>query len=46
MPNFGTLNVKERKARKGRNPQTGETIMIEASKTVSFKPASKFKDTL
>ena len=42
-PGFGTFNVKKRKARKGRNPQTGETIKIKASKTVGFKPAPKLK---
>lgn len=42
-PGFGTFNVKKRKARKGRNPQTGETIKIQASKTVGFKPAPKLK---
>ncbi len=42
-PGFGTFNVKKRKARKGRNPQTGEAIKIKASKTVGFKPAPKLK---
>ena len=46
VPGFGTFNVKERKARKGRNPQTGEAIMIKASKSVSFKPTPKYKATL
>ena len=45
-PGFGTFNVKKRKARKGRNPQTGEEIKIKASKTVGFKPAPKLKDIL
>jgi DNA-binding protein HU-beta len=40
---FGTFLVKKRKARKGRNPQTGETINIKASKTVGFKAGQKFK---
>jgi DNA-binding protein HU-beta len=34
---FGTFSVGERKARTGRNPQTGETIQIPASKVVKFK---------
>ncbi len=42
-PGFGTFNVKTRKARKGRNPQTGEVIQIKASRTVSFKPAPELK---
>ena len=40
---FGTFNVKSRKARMGRNPQTGEKIRIKASKTVGFKPGEAFK---
>lgn len=42
-PGFGTFSVRERKARKGRNPRTGKEITIPASKTVGFKPAPKFK---
>jgi DNA-binding protein HU-beta len=45
-PGFGTFNVKTRKARKGRNPQTGDVISIKASKTVSFKPAPELKKKL
>ncbi len=41
---FGTFNIKKRKARTGRNPQTGEEIKIKASKSVGFKPSQKFKD--
>ena len=42
-PGFGTFKVKKRKARTGRNPQTGEKIKIKASKTVGFKPAPGLK---
>ena len=45
-PGFGTWTVKKRAARTGRNPQTGETIKIKASKTIGFKPAPKFKNAL
>ncbi len=45
-PGFGTFTVRKRKARKGRNPQTGETIKIKASKTVGFKPAPGLKGSL
>ncbi len=45
-PGFGTFNVRERRARTGRNPRTGEEIKIPASKTVAFKPAPVFKDSL
>ena len=43
---FGTFTVKKRKARTGRNPQTGEQIKIKASKTIGFKPGKTLKDTL
>lgn len=43
---FGTFEVKERAAREGRNPQTGESMMIKASKTPKFKPASAFKNAM
>ena len=43
---FGTFTVKHRKARTGRNPQTGETIEIKASKGISFKAGQKLKTTI
>jgi len=43
---FGTFSVKERKARTGRNPQTGETIQIQASKGIGFKAGQKLKDSI
>ena len=45
-PGFGTWTVRERKARMGRNPQTGEALKIKASKTVGFKPSSELKKGL
>ncbi len=45
-PGFGTWTVRARKARMGRNPQTGAAIKIKASKTVGFKPAPKLKSVL
>ncbi|MFQ5672210.1 MAG: HU family DNA-binding protein [Nitrospinales bacterium] len=45
-PGFGTFSVRSRKARKGRNPQTGAEIKIKASKTVGFKPAPSLKSSL
>ena len=45
-PGFGTWSVRRRKARKGRNPQTGKEITIAASKTVGFKPAPTLKKSL
>lgn len=46
IPGFGTFGVTERAAREGRNPQTGETIQIEASKSPKFKAAKAFKDAV
>lgn len=43
---FGTWNVSKRKARTGRNPQTGETIKIKAKKTVRFKPGKDLEKAL
>ena len=40
---FGTFSKSHRKARKGRNPQTGETIKIKASNVVKFKVGKKLK---
>lgn len=41
---FGNFEVRERAARVGRNPQTGEEIQIEASKVPSFKPGKQLKE--
>ena len=43
---FGTFSLKFREARAGRNPATGETIEIAASKSVSFKPGKALKDAV
>ena len=45
-PGFGTLEVRERAAREGRNPRTGEAIQIDASKTVALKPAGALKEAV
>lgn len=43
---FGTFKISKRAARTGRNPQTGETISIKASKSVSFKAGTELKATV
>lgn len=43
---FGTFLVRERSARTGRNPRTGESISISASKAPAFKPGKALKDAL
>jgi DNA-binding protein HU-beta len=46
VPGFGTFTVRGRKAREVKNPQTGATIHIKASRTVGFKPAPSLKKGL
>ena len=43
---FGTFEVVERAARTGRNPQTGESIQIQASKSPKFKTGKALKDAI
>ena len=43
---FGTFEVSERAAREGRNPQTGESMTIAASKNAKFKAGKALKDSL
>ncbi|AMD00470.1 MULTISPECIES: HU family DNA-binding protein [Halomonas] len=43
---FGTFSVKERAARTGRNPQTGEPIQISAAKVPTFKAGKALKDSV
>ncbi len=43
---FGTFYVSHRQARKGRNPQTGEEILIDESKTPKFKPGKNLKESV
>ncbi|MEZ4742484.1 MAG: HU family DNA-binding protein [Bdellovibrionota bacterium] len=43
---FGTFDVSDRKARVGRNPQTGEEIQIPARRVPVFRPGKELKDTI
>ena len=43
---FGTFSVRERAARTGRNPRTGESIQIKASKNPAFKAGKALKDAV
>ena len=43
---FGSFSVKQRKERQGRNPATGKTMTIPASKAVGFKAAKALKDAV
>ena len=46
LAGFGSFIVSERKERQGRNPQTGETMTIKASKTVRFRAGKALKESL
>ncbi len=46
LAGFGKFKVKDSPAREGRNPSTGETIQIAASKKLGFAPAKALKDRL
>ena len=46
LPGFGKLVLSERKAREGRNPQTGESIQIPAKTTLKFRLSKSMKDTV
>jgi DNA-binding protein HU-beta len=46
LPGFGTFEVRSRAARQGRNPQTGETIQVQASKAPAFKAGAALKNAV
>ena len=46
LAGFGTFLKVHRKARNGRNPQTGETIKLKASNTVKFRPGKQLKESV
>jgi DNA-binding protein HU-beta len=46
LVNFGTFEVRWRKPRSGRNPRTGESITIKASKSVGFRAGRALKDAV
>ena len=46
LAGFGTLSTRDRPAREGRNPRTGETIAIAASRAPSFKPGKTLRDAV
>ena len=43
LSGFGKFNVKAKSARKGRNSQTGDALMLDARRVVTFKPAGKLR---
>lgn len=43
VPGFGTFNVRQKSARRGRNPQTGEELTIAPRRVLTFKASNQFK---
>ena len=46
IPNFGRFCVREKKERKGRNPATGDDLMLEPRKVVTFRCSGKLRDRI
>ncbi len=46
LSGFGKFNVKDKKARRGRNPQTGAELTLEARRVVTFKPSGILRDKI
>ena len=46
IPNFGKFCVKEKTERKGRNPNTGDDLMLEPRKVVTFRCSGKIRETI
>jgi integration host factor subunit alpha len=44
LSGFGKFSVNDKSARKGRNPQTGESLMLDARRVVTFKPSGKLRE--
>jgi integration host factor subunit alpha len=46
IANFGKFEVKRKKERRGRNPQTGENLVIDSRQVLTFKPSALFKNRI
>jgi len=46
LVHFGTFNVKDKKPRRGRNPQTGEEIIIKERQMINFRPSKKLRQQI
>jgi integration host factor subunit alpha len=46
LSGFGKFNVKDKNARRGRNPQTGDELTLEARRVVTFKPSGILRDKI
>ena len=43
---FGKFNIRDKKSRKGRNPQTGDDLILDARRVVTFKPSGTLRDRI
>lgn len=46
LSGFGKFKIRDKWARRGRNPQTGDSLMLDARRVVTFKPSGKLRDRL
>ncbi len=46
IPGFGTFNVRKKAARRGRNPQTGEELVISPRRVLTFKASNQLKEAI
>lgn len=46
LSGFGKFSVKEKRERRGRNPQTGESLMLAPRRVVTFKPSGQLRDRI
>lgn len=46
IPGFGTFNVRQKEARRGRNPQTGERLTISPRRVLTFKASNQMKEAV
>lgn len=46
LSGFGKFNVKDKNSRRGRNPQTGEELTLEARRVITFKPSGILRDKI
>ena len=44
LSGFGKFSVNDKSVRKGRNPQTGESLMLDARRVITFKPSGKLRE--
>jgi len=46
LSGFGKFNVRDKDSRRGRNPQTGDTLILDARRVITFKPSGILRDKI